>query len=146
MPGLKLMTVVLLALIAATAIYTVYMRSLRELVIGSGTLMLSIWSIRNILVPGAINQRTGIDVALVVLISILWATLCLRLIQTWVRGQQDLDDATEVLDENSSSPASGGAFDPLSAPTNPLGPLAEAPPDDNRPPVRRAAPPAGRAP
>src|SRR5207248_4917643 len=49
--ALKIMTVVLLVLIAVTGLYTVFMRSLHDLALGFGGVILGIWSVRAILVP-----------------------------------------------------------------------------------------------
>jgi hypothetical protein len=76
--ALKLMTVLLVALIAGTAIYTVMLRSFHDLAVGFGGLILGVWSVRAILVPNALSQRTGVDVALLVVIVFLLVALGVR--------------------------------------------------------------------
>jgi hypothetical protein len=75
---LKVMTLVLVALIAGTALYTVLLRSFRDLALSFGGLILGIWSVRAILVPSTLNQRTGVDIALLVVISFLLIALGVR--------------------------------------------------------------------
>jgi hypothetical protein len=72
------MTFALVALIASTALYTVMLRSFRDLALSFGGLILGIWSVRAILVPSALNQRTGVDIALLLVINFLLITLAVR--------------------------------------------------------------------
>jgi hypothetical protein len=85
MMAVKLMTVVLLTLIAGTALYTVFLRSLHDLVLGFGGFILGVWSVRAILVPGGLSQRTGVDVALITMIALLLVALGIRALRIWWR-------------------------------------------------------------
>jgi hypothetical protein len=76
--ALKLMTVLLVALIALTALCTVMLRSFRDLALSFGGLILGVWSVRAILVPSALNQRTGVDIALLLVIVFLLVALGVR--------------------------------------------------------------------
>jgi hypothetical protein len=83
--ALKLMTLLLVALIAGTALYTVMLRSFHDLVLGFGGLILGVWSVRAILVPSALNQRTGVDVALLLVIVFLLVALGVRAARIFAR-------------------------------------------------------------
>jgi len=76
--ALKLLTLLLLALIAGTALYTVMLRSLRDVVLGFGGLILGVWSVRAILVPTTLKERTGVDIALLIIIVFLLVVLGIR--------------------------------------------------------------------
>ncbi len=76
--ALKLMTLLLLGLITGTALYTVLLRSLRDVVLGFGGLILGVWSVRAILVPPTLKDRTGVDIALLIVIVFLLVVLAIR--------------------------------------------------------------------
>jgi hypothetical protein len=76
--AIKVMTLLLLALIAGTALYTVILRSFGDLAVSFGGLILGIWSVRAILVPSTLTQRTGVDIALLVVIVFLLVALGVR--------------------------------------------------------------------
>ncbi len=76
--ALKLMTILLLALITGTALYTIMLRSLKDVVLGFGGLILGVWSVRAILVPTTLKERTGVDIALLIIIVFLLVVLGIR--------------------------------------------------------------------
>jgi hypothetical protein len=76
--ALQVTAVALVLLVAATAAYAVFLRSLHDLVLGIGSVILSVWGIRSVLVPSAMSQRTGVDIALLVVIAFLLVALCVR--------------------------------------------------------------------
>jgi hypothetical protein len=76
--ALKVMTLLLMALIAGTALYTVMLRSIHDLALGFGGLILGVWSVRAILVPGALNQRTGVDIGLLLVIAFILVSFGVR--------------------------------------------------------------------
>jgi hypothetical protein len=100
--ALKLMTVVLLALIAGTAVYTVFLKSFHDLVLGFGGLILGVWSVRAILVPSALNRRTGVDVVL--LLVIVFILLALGVRAAWILARHR-DSRAEFLPRPADSPA-----------------------------------------
>jgi hypothetical protein len=62
------LVVVLVVLIAAAAAYAVFLRPLHDLILSTGGLVLGVWGIRSVLVPSNIGGRTGVDVALALLV------------------------------------------------------------------------------
>jgi hypothetical protein len=88
--ALKLMTLLLLGLITGTAVYTVLLRSLRDVVLGFGGLILGVWSVRAILVPPTLRERTGVDIALLIVIVFLLVVLAIRAARI-VGSTSDLD-------------------------------------------------------
>jgi hypothetical protein len=78
----KLMTLLLLGLIAGTALYAVLLRSFHELALGFGGVILGVWGVRAILVPSAFKDRTGVDITLMVVIVFLLVALGIR--AAWV--------------------------------------------------------------
>jgi hypothetical protein len=65
---LEILAVLLIALIAVSAILAVFLRSMTDLIIGMGSLILGIWGVRNVLVPQPIPVVTSIDLALSIII------------------------------------------------------------------------------
>jgi hypothetical protein len=75
---LKILTAVLLSLIAASAIIAVAMRDIRDLVFGIGSLIIAIWGIRSVLMPEALSVTTSIDFALLIIILLVLLGLTVR--------------------------------------------------------------------
>jgi hypothetical protein len=75
---LRMLTIMLVILIAAAAAYAVFMRPLRELVINSGALVLGVWGVRSILVPIQIVGLTAVDLSLTAVILFLLAAITVR--------------------------------------------------------------------
>jgi hypothetical protein len=72
------LTVVLVLLIAAAAAYAVFLRPLHDLILSTGGLVIGVWGIRSILVPSNIAGRTGVDVALGLVILFLLGAMSIR--------------------------------------------------------------------
>src|SRR5204863_9291007 len=72
------LTVVLVLLIAAVAAYAVFLRSLHDLILSAGGLVIGVWGVRSILVPSNITTRTGVDVALGLVIMFLLGAMSIR--------------------------------------------------------------------
>ena len=53
------------------AAYAVFLRPLHDLILSTGSLVIGVWGIRSILVPSNIAGRTGVDVALGLVILFL---------------------------------------------------------------------------
>jgi hypothetical protein len=77
---LRVMAVMLVGLIAMTSAYAAFIRSVPDLALGAGGLVLGVWGIRSILVPGSINYPTVVDMALGLVITFLLATLSVRVL------------------------------------------------------------------
>ena len=83
----QVLSVLLVLLIAATAVYAVFMRPLHDLVINSGGLILGVWGVRAILVPGGQTYWTVLDLALAEVIVFLLGALSVRaLVYLWERN------------------------------------------------------------
>jgi hypothetical protein len=72
------LTVVLVLLIAAAAAYAVFLRPLHDLILSTGGLVIGVWGIRSILVPSNIAGRTGVDIALGLVILFLLGAMSIR--------------------------------------------------------------------
>src|SRR5262249_12361076 len=72
------LTVVLILLIAAAAAYAVFLRSLHDLILSVGGLVIGVWGIRAILVPSSIGGRPGRAGGLALVIMFLLGALSIR--------------------------------------------------------------------
>ena len=75
---LKVLAVLLTLLVTAAAAYAVFLRPLNELVTNSGALVLGVWGIRQILVPGNYFYVTAVDLSLSVVILFLLGAITVR--------------------------------------------------------------------
>lgn len=75
---LKVLTVLLVVLVTAAAIYAVFLRPLDQLIINSGALILGVWGVRSILVGTGLPGLTMVDLTLAVVILFLLFTIALR--------------------------------------------------------------------
>ena len=74
----EILAVLLIALIAVSAIIAVAMRTMTDLIVGIGSLILGIWGVRSVLVPSSMPVVTSIDLALSVIILFVLLGLLLR--------------------------------------------------------------------
>lgn len=74
----EILAILLVVLIAVSAIMAVSLRDVSDLLIGIGGLVLGIWGVRSILVPGSLGVVTSIDLALSLVILIVLLGLSLR--------------------------------------------------------------------
>ncbi|MBW3634102.1 MAG: hypothetical protein KY456_13845 [Chloroflexi bacterium] len=78
-PGyLRILTVLLVILISASGIFALGLRSLHELVLGIGGIILGIWGVRSVVVQSELPDVTLIDVILGFVILVLLLALSLR--------------------------------------------------------------------
>ena len=78
-PGyLRILTVLLVILISASGIFALGLRSLHELVLGIGGIILGIWGVRSVVVQSEFPDVTLIDVILGFVILVLLLALSLR--------------------------------------------------------------------
>ena len=75
---LKVLAVALVLLIAVSAALALFTRTLNDLALGFGGLILGVWGVRSILMPQSIGTVTAIDLALSWLILLLLLGLALR--------------------------------------------------------------------
>jgi hypothetical protein len=83
---LQVLTALLTALIAAAALLTVITEPLRRLVVGLGSVVLSVWGVRQILVADAPPAITAVDLLLSGVILVLLYGLAIRLLLELRRG------------------------------------------------------------
>src|SRR4051794_21692047 len=74
----KILAVLLIVLIAASAIIAVAMRAMTDLLIGIGSLILAIWGVRSVLVPSGMSIVTSIDLALSLVILLMLLGVSIR--------------------------------------------------------------------
>lgn len=77
---LEVLAVVLVALIAISAALALFTRSINELTLGVGGLILGVWGIRSVLMPTSLPTVTAIDLALSWIILLLLLGFALRAI------------------------------------------------------------------
>ena len=77
-PYVRVLAVMLVALIAAAAAYSVFLRPLHDLVVNAGALVLGVWGIRAILTPSSVNYMTAVDLALSMVIIFVLGALTIR--------------------------------------------------------------------
>jgi hypothetical protein len=75
---LKDLTVILVVLITVSGLLALFTRSIHELVLGVGGLILGIWGVRSILVPQPVPTITAIDLALSTVILLILLGLAVR--------------------------------------------------------------------
>jgi hypothetical protein len=74
----RVLAVLLVLLIAAAAAYSVFLRPLQDLFVNSGALVLGVWGIRGIVVPGNMYYITAMDMALSMVIIFLLGAITVR--------------------------------------------------------------------
>ncbi|MGH2613666.1 MAG: hypothetical protein ACRDJC_00365 [Thermomicrobiales bacterium] len=74
----EILSVLLILLIAVSATLAVAMRTITDLLIGIGSLILGIWGVRSVLVPSSLSVVSSIDLALSVIILFVLLGLLLR--------------------------------------------------------------------
>lgn len=84
----QILAVLLITLIAVSAIMAVAMRDVTDLIVGVGSLVLGIWGVRSVLVPQPIPVVTSIDLALSVVILFVLLGLSLRAAQHFQRTSE----------------------------------------------------------
>jgi hypothetical protein len=87
-PYLKIISVLLVLLVAAAAAYAVFLRPLSELIINAGALVLGVWGIRAVMLGTELTFMTGVDLALMGIILFLLVTLTLRTLWSLERRSQ----------------------------------------------------------
>jgi hypothetical protein len=65
--------------LVSSAAYAVFLRPLHELIINSGGLILGVWGIRGIMVPGGFSHTTAVDLALSAVIIFLLGAISVRM-------------------------------------------------------------------
>jgi len=74
----EILAVLLILLIAVSAIMAVAMRNMTDLIVGIGSLILGIWGVRSVLVPSSLPVVTSIDLALSMIILFVLLGLSVR--------------------------------------------------------------------
>src|SRR5215212_9651064 len=86
---LEVLAVVLVALIAISAALALFTRSVNELTLGVGGLILGVWGVRSVLMPKSLPTVTAVDLALSWIILLLLLGFALRAIIHF-HGHSDL--------------------------------------------------------
>ena len=89
----EILAVLLILLIAVSAIMAVAMRNMTDLIVGIGSLILGIWGVRSVLVPSSLSVVTSIDLALSVIILFVLLGLSVRAALTFHK-QSELPPVT----------------------------------------------------
>jgi hypothetical protein len=76
----RTLAVLLVLLAAGAAAYAVFMRPLADLVVNAGALVLGVWGIRSIFVPGSLNYITAVDLSLAAVILFLLGAITVRVL------------------------------------------------------------------
>ena len=84
----EILSILLILLIAVSAIMAVAMRNVTDLIVGLGSLILGIWGVRSVLVPSSLPVVTSIDLALSVIILFVLLGLSLRAASHFHRQSQ----------------------------------------------------------
>ena len=75
---LRIVTILLVILISASAIFALGLRTLHELVLGIGGIILGIWGVRSVVVQTEVPDVTLIDVLLAFVMLVLLLALSIR--------------------------------------------------------------------
>lgn len=75
---LRMLTILLVALIAASAVFALSLKDLEDLLLGIGGIILGVWGVRSIVVQTALPDLTWVDIALALIILLLLLTLAIR--------------------------------------------------------------------
>jgi hypothetical protein len=75
---LRILTVLLVVLVAAASAYAVFMRPLHDLVVNAGALVIGVWGVRSMLVPMPWTWLTSIDLSLSIVIIFLLGAITIR--------------------------------------------------------------------
>jgi hypothetical protein len=86
---LRVLAVILVLLITSAAAYSVFLRPLHDLVLNSGGLVLGVWAIRAILMPGNLYYQTAVDLALSIVIVFTLGAILVRALM-FAHDQADL--------------------------------------------------------
>lgn len=86
---LRILAVTLVLLITSAAAYAVFLQPLHDLVLNSGALVLGVWAIRSILMPGNLYYQTAVDLALSMVIVFLLGAILVRAL-LYAHDQADL--------------------------------------------------------
>jgi hypothetical protein len=85
----QLLAVLLVTLISVSAAFALFLRSVNDLVLGFGGLILGIWGVRSIVVPNPPSDVNAVDLALAGVILLLLAALSVRTARHYVRPSTD---------------------------------------------------------
>jgi hypothetical protein len=85
---LPVLTITLIMLISAAAGYAVFLQPWQQLAMSVGGLILGVWGIRSVLLPGSINYTTAVDLSLSMVVLFLLAAITIRALSTlWRRNR-----------------------------------------------------------
>ena len=98
------LAVLLVLLISISATFALFMRTINELLLGIGGLILGIWGVRSVVVPSAPSRVNVVDLVLGFVILVLLVALSIRVARHVHRLMQST--STSVTPENAASAGS----------------------------------------
>jgi hypothetical protein len=88
---LPVLTIMLVLLVSAAAAYAVFLRPLADLMLSAASLVVGVWGIRAVLLPGSITFTTVVDLSLaVILLFVLGAITVRTFVAAWQRNRLPL--------------------------------------------------------
>jgi hypothetical protein len=82
---LRILTIVLVLLIAASAVFALSLKDLEDLLLGIGGIILGVWGVRSVVVQTELSDLTWVDIALAVVILVLLLALAVRAARHYYR-------------------------------------------------------------
>lgn len=82
---LRILTIVLVLLIAASAIFALSLKDLEDLLLGIGGIILGVWGVRSVVVQTELSDLTWVDIALALVILLLLLALAVRAARHYYR-------------------------------------------------------------
>jgi hypothetical protein len=77
-PYLRILAILLVLLMASSAVFALSLRDLEDLLLGIGGIILGIWGVRSVVVQTALPDLTWVDMALAMIILLLLLGLAIR--------------------------------------------------------------------
>jgi uncharacterized integral membrane protein len=82
---LRTLTILLVLLIAASAVFALSLKNLEDLLLGIGGIILGVWGVRSIVVQTDLPDLTWVDIALALIILLLLLALAIRAARHYYR-------------------------------------------------------------
>ena len=82
---MRILTIVLVLLIAASAIFALSLKDLEDLLLGIGGIILGVWGVRSVVVQTELSDLTWVDIALALVILLLLLALAVRAARHYYR-------------------------------------------------------------
>ena len=96
------LAVLLVLLISISAAFALFMRTINELMLGIGGLILGIWGVRSVVVPSAPSRENVVDLVLASVILVLLVALSIRIARHVYRMTQETSSPVTPQDSTTS--------------------------------------------